>query len=259
MSVAREEAVRFVTVRGRRQKVVTSGAGSPLVVFESGCGGSSTNWRDIAAEISLSTRTFAYDRFGCGESDSAQTPRTAHRLAAELHELLDASGERPPLILVGLSFGALVSRAYAQKFRGEVAGLVLLEPAHEDLLVRMPRALVEHETSQWERAPAPVRAETDALDATRAGLHGFDRSLGDLPLVVITATRKWGDLPRHVDRNQVAAVWMKLHEELLSLSTRARHVVTSESGHNVHLDAPSLVVDAITGVVAEARAHSAKL
>jgi pimeloyl-ACP methyl ester carboxylesterase len=59
---------------------------------------------------------------------------------------------------------------------------------------------------------------------------------GDLPLVVITAAD--AD-PRR----------MRADAELASRSTRGRHVLAPSSGHWVPLDAPQVVIDAISEVV----------
>ena len=48
-----------------------------------------------------------------------------------------------PYLLVGHSLGGFYARHYAHRFPGEVAGLVLLDPAHEDYDAYMPEELVE--------------------------------------------------------------------------------------------------------------------
>jgi pimeloyl-ACP methyl ester carboxylesterase len=45
----------------------------------------------------------------------------------ELHELLQGANEPGPYILVGHSYGARVSRVYAARYPGEVAGMVLMD------------------------------------------------------------------------------------------------------------------------------------
>jgi pimeloyl-ACP methyl ester carboxylesterase len=60
---------------------------------------------------------------------------------SELRALLEAAGVRPPYVLVGHSLGGLFARRFAQLFPSEVAGLVLLDPAHEDYDAYMPEQL----------------------------------------------------------------------------------------------------------------------
>jgi pimeloyl-ACP methyl ester carboxylesterase len=53
-------------------------------------------------------------------------------IAEDLHTLLQRAGERPPYVLVGHSLGGLFVRKYAELYPKEVAGMVLLDSAHED-------------------------------------------------------------------------------------------------------------------------------
>jgi pimeloyl-ACP methyl ester carboxylesterase len=78
------------------------------------------------------TTACAYDRAGFGWSDAGPMPRTAERLAAELHTLLEAAAIPPPYILVCHSFGGLTIRAYAASHPGNVAGFVFVDPAHPE-------------------------------------------------------------------------------------------------------------------------------
>jgi len=65
-----------------------------------------------------------------------------------------------PYVLVGHSLGGLYARLYATRFPAEVAGLVLLDPAHEDLNAYMPPELVR----QWQEWD-PAQALPDELPA----------------------------------------------------------------------------------------------
>jgi pimeloyl-ACP methyl ester carboxylesterase len=117
-----------VEVRGRRIHLVESGAGTPVVVLESGIAASCLNWTNIHSEIAHFTRVCSYDRASLGWSDPAETPRVASNLVDELHELLNAANISGPYVLVGHSYGGVLVRAYAAKYPGEVAGLVLVDP-----------------------------------------------------------------------------------------------------------------------------------
>jgi pimeloyl-ACP methyl ester carboxylesterase len=86
------------------------------------------SWRLIQPEVAKFARTAAYDRAGLGWSDPAPGVRTAERAAADLHAMLDAAGIDEPLILVGHSYGGLVARAFANRYRARVAGMVLVDP-----------------------------------------------------------------------------------------------------------------------------------
>lgn len=50
--------------------------------------------------------------------------------------------------------------------------------------------------------------------------------------------------------------WHGFHQELARLSGDSRHVVAERSGHNMHLDDPSLVVSTIRDVLRSVRTGS---
>jgi pimeloyl-ACP methyl ester carboxylesterase len=64
------------------------------------------------------------------------------------------------------------------------------------------------------------------------------RSLGDLPLVVLTAS-------------DPSAERLQDQREVLALGSRGRHVVAERSGHWIPLDEPELVVEAVRSVLAD--------
>jgi pimeloyl-ACP methyl ester carboxylesterase len=98
-------------------------------VFDAALGASSLSWSLVQPGIARLTRACAYDRAGFGWSEAGPMPRTAGRVADELHLLLRAADIPPPYVLVGHSFGGLVVRLLAARHPADVAGLVLIEPA----------------------------------------------------------------------------------------------------------------------------------
>jgi pimeloyl-ACP methyl ester carboxylesterase len=131
---------RLVDIGGHRLHVLALGSRAPVVVFDAALGGSSISWTFVHPPVAEFARAVAYDRAGFGWSDAGPLPRTAGRAADELRVLLARAGEAPPFILVGHSFGGLVMRIFAARYRHDVAGLVLVDPAHpEDWLTPAPK------------------------------------------------------------------------------------------------------------------------
>jgi pimeloyl-ACP methyl ester carboxylesterase len=139
----RADAKRFpargtmVEIGGRRFHVQERGEGAPTVVFDAPLGASSLGWELVAPEVSKFTRTFVFDRGGYGWSDPGPGPRSSGQIVAELHEMLALSGAPSPYVLVGASVGGCTMRLYAFRYPRDVAGLVLVDPAHEDQFSRM--------------------------------------------------------------------------------------------------------------------------
>lgn len=131
----------YHNVGGRRLLVYRSGSGTPSVVFLSGAGTVGLDYLNVqtlAAEVSTAV---LYDRAGTGWSDPVALPRSSRQVTDELDELVRVADLPGPYVLVGHSLGGLYARHYAARFPERVAGLVLLDPAHEDYNKYMPEAL----------------------------------------------------------------------------------------------------------------------
>lgn len=130
----------LVDVGGHRLHIHATGNRGPVVVFDAALGGSSISWTFVQAPVAEFARAVSYDRAGFGWSDAGPLPRTAGRAADELRVLLDRAGERPPFVVVGHSYGGLVMRIFAARYRADVAGIVLVDPAEpEDWLHPAPK------------------------------------------------------------------------------------------------------------------------
>jgi pimeloyl-ACP methyl ester carboxylesterase len=80
------------------------------------------------------------------------------------------------------------------------------------------------------------------------------RSYGAVPLIVLTAGEPSApaSLPEP-DRRAINALWGQMHDELAALSSRGENRTVQGAGHNMHLQQPQAVVDAVNQVVVEAR------
>lgn len=128
---------QLVDVGGYRLNLYCIGTGKPTVVFDSGLEDWAPAWITIQPVIAKTTRTCTYDRAGNGMSDPGPMPRTTARIVTELHTLLQNAGEKGPFILVGHSFGGINVRHYADRYLGDVAGLVLDDASAEQQVLYM--------------------------------------------------------------------------------------------------------------------------
>jgi len=113
---------------GRRLHLHCQGTGTPVVVLDAGLAASSLTWSLVQPRVATFARACSYDRTGLAWSDPPRIPITASRLADDLHALLVTAGVPPPYVLVGHSFGSLVLRMFASRYRDETAGMVLVDP-----------------------------------------------------------------------------------------------------------------------------------
>lgn len=104
------------------------GEGRPAVIFESGLAASALSWTFVQPEIARFARACSYDRAGLGFSPRSQTRRTLANITDELRDMLRAAGVNPPYVFVGHSYGGLILRHFAERWRSDVAGLVFVDP-----------------------------------------------------------------------------------------------------------------------------------
>ncbi|MGD0620088.1 MAG: alpha/beta hydrolase [Bryobacteraceae bacterium] len=125
----------LVDLGGHRLHVNCTGKGSPTVVVENGLGDFSFDWILVQSRVSRFTRICTYDRAGYAWSDPGPKPRTFSQSNLELSDALSKLGERGPFVLVGHSYGGPLVRNFAATYPKEVAGMVLVDSAHEGLRV----------------------------------------------------------------------------------------------------------------------------
>jgi pimeloyl-ACP methyl ester carboxylesterase len=286
---------RLVEVNGRKMHLTCAGEGSPTVILEAGASAFAIDWSLVQPAMARTNRICAYDRAGHGWSDPRGVVDTPARIVSDLRALLAATGERPPFIMVGASAGALYVRLYALDHPGDVAGMVLIDPASEDryftmfeqkmvtiasltadqLLSTMPSmdplripSRAPQSGPPFDRLPpdlyqlrmtldarliasigssVPRAVNNESAEGQRAALVRLRESrstgapLGGRPLIVLS-------------RGQQATPGLTdAHAQLARLSTNSRHAVVAGSGHEVHLFAPDVVVQAIQDVAGAAR------
>jgi pimeloyl-ACP methyl ester carboxylesterase len=154
---------RSLDIGGRTLNVFCSGTGGPAVVFESGGDGPGLGWEPIRTQVAELTQACWYDRAGIGWSDPGPFPRTSAAIARDLRALLHRAGVPAPYVLVGASFGGLNSRVYASLFPNEVAGMVLVDSAHEDELRRAPKFYLGHTAPRFLWRPLAFTAQMASL------------------------------------------------------------------------------------------------
>jgi pimeloyl-ACP methyl ester carboxylesterase len=118
---------------GAQLNFYCTGTGTPTVIFDAGHGDWSPSWSIVQPRVSEWARACSYDRAGAGFSSAGPLPRTAQRMAEELHSALQHAGIGGPYILVGHATGAYTARAFADEYLRDVAGMILIEGDARDV------------------------------------------------------------------------------------------------------------------------------
>jgi pimeloyl-ACP methyl ester carboxylesterase len=249
---------QMVDVGGHRLYLECTGSGSPTVVLQAGLGESSSSWGGITPTVAAATTVCAYDRAGHGRSDEAG-PQDGIALAADLHTLLERAGVTGPYVLVGHSSGGAYVRVFADRYPGEVAGMVLLDSQPADAFSALPDYPAFYQNYRRvgmlspslarigllgpmlgltvdQSTPAAARGERDEIVSLPAALQQAQTltSLGDRPLIVVSAG------------SGQQTGWLEAQDELPQLSTNSSHRVLPAATHS----------SIITGIDAEASSQA---
>ena len=123
---------RLVDVGGHRLHLHCTGSGSPTVVLEAGLSGWSQDWVALQPLLDDLRMVCSYDRAGYGWSDEAPSPRAGLAAVEDLRNALAAGGVQAPRVFVGHSLGGALVQLYAQRYPGDVSGLVLIDSLQRD-------------------------------------------------------------------------------------------------------------------------------
>jgi pimeloyl-ACP methyl ester carboxylesterase len=273
---------QLVDVGGHQLHIDCTGTGSPTVVLEGGLGEPSTmmaSW--IAPGVAPTTRVCVYDRAGRGWSESADEPQDGVATATDLHTLLERAGEPAPYVLAGHSAGGIYVLNFANLFPTDVAGVVLLDSMHPQQYERVPAWPGFYEMfrrasavmpslsrlgvmrlvndTQFGNLPSPQREQERAFLSTprhnrsvrdefhtirtAMGQAGALQTLGDIPLIVVTA-----------ERGQDSG-WIEAQDDLLTLSSNSAHRFLPDATHDMVVgdeatarESSDAVLDVVTAI-----------
>jgi pimeloyl-ACP methyl ester carboxylesterase len=256
----------MVEVGGHSLHINCVGQGSPTVLLDAGSGGFSAQWVRVQREVSGATRVCSYDRAGMGWSEMGPDPRDARQITGELHTLLSEAGIESPYVLVGHSFGGMYMQTYAARYPDEVAGVALVDSSTDpDQFSHQPEGRDSYEPQKQRFAVVPQLVRLGVSLPARLGvvrlLSKLDPASPDLPSqqreqidALTPSTRQWSTSaleflaptqtlrlgsPGSLGNKPLAVVtagesepsWLKLQDELATLSSNSIHRVMKGATH----------------------------
>ncbi len=292
----------LVEVNGYKLHLIKEGSGGPPVVMFHGAGDIGLIWNLVLPGVGKFSQAIAVDQAGEGWSQHGHAIHMWQQ-AYDTHTALEQAGVKGPYVLVGHSLGGLLTRVYAHMYPHEVAGVVLVDATHPDVVLKVYKNGKAawrrmRETSRGRAIPPVVKttltsqpdlesfqarrdfgdmlnkfsepdqqrfdwiynqrpftsvkrhssfeAETMQLISENSASYAF----GDKPLIVISkGIWKDKDGDEGWSNEALKAESVKLQKELLLLSANSRQIIAKKSGHQVHLDQPEVVIEAIRQMV----------
>ncbi|MFB7085152.1 alpha/beta fold hydrolase [Streptomyces sp. NPDC056296] len=209
----REEG--WATRDGRRLHWTTTGSGEHTIVLEAGIAASSSVWSLIRDPVATFTRVVTYDRVGYGTGKPRDT--TVEDALLDLEAVLEQSGAKGPLVLVGHSWGGVLMRLFTARHPDRVAALVLVDATHEGMRIMRSGAFI-----LLSRIAAKARARKARTGALRRSLEAGRGELGRALSALPTALRD--DL---LDELSSPAIWHQSAYELRCVPSSLRSLPTA--------------------------------
>ena len=272
---------------GRKIYVECRGQGSPTVVLIAGKGNGAEDWQQVLdpldpvhnapgddlpfgmgklersddavlPSVARFTRVCAYDRPDIRVGDDVTTPRsqphTVDEDVSDLHAFLSALGEPAPYVLVAHSYGGVIATLYARTHPEQVGGLVMV-----DTVTQLMEGVVSADKlAKWDATNATtspeVREGVQLIDAF-AQINAAP-PMPAVPAIVLSADKPWRSdlLPPEAKADEMVtfADWLTALDRLAT-DLGAEHITETNSGHDIYLYSPALVVGAIRAVVDDVR------
>ena len=253
---------RMVDVGGRRLYSFTYGNGSPTVVLVSGLEIPQEYWNPVIPALAAKTTVLTFDRAGIGKSEIGDLPTHGEQSAKDLRVLLDQLTMPRPYILVGHSYGGSVVRLFASMYPGDMAGLILEETQHEDVLIEMRKLLKGRDLETLEQVllprfdgPENPKTESDYRNATKEQLRK-SKPLPRIPFVILTvADRAKAMQPMFSDGaiEEMAKMDSALMDRLAGSVPGGRQIMVEGTGHNVHVDKPEALIAPVLEMIKEVK------
>lgn len=147
----------------------------------------------------------------------------------------------------------------AKKFPSPDSGTVKLDTTIEPPMDRLPRNVQKMQI--WAQSqPVYQKAAGNEMNWSPEDVADMyahkekpEYQLGNIPLIVISkGDGGYNGIP---DSAALENERLKLQDDLSHLSTNSKHIIDKNSGHNIHLEDPATVIDAIKQVIRSCQEH----
>ncbi|UUU43741.1 alpha/beta fold hydrolase [Streptomyces sp. NBC_00162] len=256
---------------GRRLYLSCKGSGGPTVILESGIHDSSDTWNitdtrppvpdspAVFPGVARFARVCAYDRPGTirysdppavtTRSTQVNGTRSLAAMADDLDKLLTTAHLPGPYLLVGHSFGGMITRLYAQRHPEKTAGLVFVDAFGTNIRqlfgTEWPSyvKLLNNPGTPFDSRPGFEKVDIDgAIDAVTAA-----KPLPEVPMAVLSKTEPFAAAPG-TSKTLLATVersWPAVQQTLVDLGSQTPHILATGSDHYVQVHDPDLTISAI--------------
>ncbi|MCU1681442.1 MAG: Pimeloyl-ACP methyl ester carboxylesterase [Amycolatopsis sp.] len=227
---------------------LTPGHG-PTIVLDAGGGADSSYWKDIVPTLLKNTGStiVTYDRAGMGASDEVPGPWKVDDAVSDLEAGLTQLGATHNVLLVSHSLAGEIATYFADRNPQWVTGSVLVDASLPNFYTdgEITRIEAANKEQVAELRKQPSTKQTRQLLAVAAGYTAMHRAYhqiswpDDVPATVIVSAKTPFDTPDD------AQLWRDAQAQFAGAAPNRTLVVAANSSHDIPLDRPDVVVNAI--------------
>jgi pimeloyl-ACP methyl ester carboxylesterase len=234
--------------------VTVTGQGNTVLIFESGFAQGPNAWENLITRLPLNVMIVRYHRAGNKPSSIESKAIDLEQHLLDLNDIVNHYAKGKRVILVGHSYGGLVASEFARRSPTRINGLLLIDPS------------VMQQRRWFKEANAQAVADEDALFASMlpphllAQLKLLNETLdhasadvtplpSDLKTILLTSTRVEAQPMVFVETTAGKALWLKLHQALITNVKDSRHLQLDHVGHTIMQDDPDLVLNNIKALL----------
>lgn len=260
-------AVGSVGVPGNRHLITNDGhklafyvtpGSQPAIVLDSGGGLDASYWNKLVPMLANKTGSeiITYDRAGLGASDEVPGPWKVQNAVSDLAAGLTQLGITRDVVLVSHSEAGEIATYFVRDHPGVVSGAVLVDAS-------LPNFYTDDEIARIEAAEAPQIAALRQQPSTKANRQLLAVAADYVPMhtayhqiswpsnvparVIVSAATPFPDSPQDAQR------WRDAQASFAAAASNRQLVVAQKSSHDVPVDRPDVVLDAVQSMVTTVR------
>jgi pimeloyl-ACP methyl ester carboxylesterase len=230
---------------------------APAIVLDAGGGLDSSYWKSLVPQLQSRTGSeiITYDRAGLGESDDVPGPWNVDGAVADLQAVLTAAGVTGKVVLVSHSEAGEIATYFVRAHPRAVAGAVLVDASLPEFytdteIARIVAANQDQIAALASQPPTKQNRQLLSVAQNYAPMHQAYHKVSwprDVPAVVIVSAKTpfEGSPPD-------AQAWRDAQAAFAGEAPNRRLVVAQNSSHDVPVDRPDTVLDAVDAMLTQA-------
>jgi pimeloyl-ACP methyl ester carboxylesterase len=251
-SALAESIVKHASFDDLKLEYIDVGAGDINIVVESGIGMGVNYWQPLLPKLmQLKQRIIIYSRAGNGSSSNVYDV-SIEQSNIRLHKLLVSVNAEQNVLLVGHSYGGLHVREYAIAYPNTVIGMLLLDPSHEQFskkLAEFDKKWAKKDDKRLDTLMAESQEWKNMQGIYLRAQLGDNGHINQTPTVIITSS-KLGESDWWIGHSeQGKKLWRELHTSLITHNPNSVHIVSNLVGHNIPIDSPNMIIEAINQTI----------